>query len=142
MLAAKPVANACHWAEPHPNLKGIDLMKKTASALMLTAAVLATPALAQYAGPGAQPAATSVQAILDKPVDDQHVTLRGKIVRQVKSDEYIFSDGKAEIRVEIDQHLLPATPFDASTVVEIIGEVEKDTLQAPEIDVRSLHIVK
>lgn len=117
-------------------------MKKTASALMLTAAVLVTPALAQYAGPGAQPAATSVQAILDKPVDDQHVTLRGKIVRQVKSDEYIFSDGKAEIRVEIDQHLLPATPFDASTVVEIIGEVEKDTLQAPEIDVRSLRIVK
>ncbi|RMX10775.1 NirD/YgiW/YdeI family stress tolerance protein [Vandammella animalimorsus] len=117
-------------------------MKKTASALMLTAAVLTTPALAQYAGPGAQPAATSVQAILDKPVDDQHVTLRGKIVRQVKSDEYIFSDGKAEIRVEIDQRLLPATPFDASTVVEISGEVEQDAMRAPEIDVRALRIVK
>ncbi|MDO4723946.1 MAG: NirD/YgiW/YdeI family stress tolerance protein [Comamonadaceae bacterium] len=117
-------------------------MKKAACALMLSAAVLASPALAQYAGPGAQPAATSVQAILNKPVDDQHVTLRGKIVRQVKGDEYIFSDGKAEILVEIDQHLLPAAPFDASTVVEISGEVEKDAMRAPEIDVHSLRVVK
>lgn len=118
-------------------------MKKTTSLLALAAAVLATtPALAQFTGPGALPAATSVQAILDKPVDDQRVSLRGKIVRQLKGDKYMFSDGKAEIRVEIDSHLFPAgTPINASTVVEISGEVEKDFVESPEIDVDSLRIV-
>ncbi|MDO5290432.1 MAG: NirD/YgiW/YdeI family stress tolerance protein [Pseudomonadota bacterium] len=117
-------------------------MKPTAALLALSAALLAAaPALAQYTGPTAQAVATSVQAILDKPVDDQRVSLRGKVLRQVKGDKYIFSDGKAEIRVEIDQHLLPATPFNADTLVEITGEVEKDFMESPEIDVDTLRLL-
>lgn len=115
--------------------------KTTPAALALTAALLAAPAWAQYTGPAAQPVATSVQAILDKPVDDQRVSLRGKVLRQLKGDKYIFSDGKAEIRVEIDQHLLPATPFGADAQVEITGEVEKDFLESPEIDVDALRLL-
>ncbi|RRD57616.1 NirD/YgiW/YdeI family stress tolerance protein [Comamonadaceae bacterium OH2545_COT-014] len=116
-------------------------MKKITALLALSAAALATPALAQFTGPGAQPAATSVKAILDNPVDDQRVVLRGKIVRQIKGDKYIFSDGKSEIRVEIDSHLFPAgTPVNATTAVEISGEVEKDFMESPEIDVDTLRI--
>lgn len=115
-------------------------MKKLA--MVLAAALVAMPAVAQYVGPGAQPVATTVQAVLSKPVDDLRVVLRGKIVRQVSSDKYVFSDGKHEIRVEIDDRLFPARPVTATTTVEIVGEVEKDFMESPEIDVEALHIVE
>jgi len=110
--------------------------------LILAAALVAGPAFAQFTGPGARPVVTVLQAVLDKPVDDQRVILRGKIVRQVAGDKYIFSDGKSEIRVEIDSRLFPAKPVTATTLVEIAGEVEKDFLESPEIDVDALHVVE
>lgn len=114
-------------------------MKGTLSAL--ATALVAMPVLAQYTGPGAQPAASTVEAVLNKPVDDQRVTLRGKIVRQLSGDKYIFSDGKHEIRVEIDGRLFPAQPVSATTTLEIVGEVEKDFMESPEIDVDALRII-
>lgn len=109
--------------------------------LAMSGAMLGTNALAQYTGPGALPPSTSVQGILDRPVDDQRVTLTGKIVRQLRGDKYLFSDGQAEIRVEIDGHLFGATPVTADTRVQISGEVEKDFVESPEIDVDTLHIL-
>lgn len=113
-----------------------------AASATLGAALLSAPALAQYSGPGATPAATSVQAILAKPVDDQPVNLRGKIVRQIKGDKYIFSDGKGEIRVDIDDKLLQGISLNEQTLVEISGEVEKDFMESPEIDVDVLRVVR
>lgn len=118
-----------------------DAMKKTALTLALMAAAAAS--FAQYAGPGSTPAPASVQAILAHPVDDQHVTLRGKIVRQLRGDKYIFSDGTGEIRVDIDGHLFPqGQPIAASTTVEIVGEVDADVMETTEIDVDALRIVQ
>ena len=115
-----------------------DAMKKTALALALMAAAAAS--FAQYAGPGSTPAPASVLA---HPVDDQHVTLRGKIVRQLRGDKYIFSDGTGEIRVDIDGHLFPqGQPIAASTTVEIVGEVDADVMETTEIDVDALRIVQ
>ena len=111
--------------------------------LLSAAAVIATvPAIAQYTGPGAQPVLTTLAAVLKEPVDDQRVVLRGTILRQVSSDKYIFSDGKQEIRVEIDRKLFPAQAISATTPVEIVGEVEKDFMESPEIDVDALTIVQ
>lgn len=99
------------------------------------------PAQAQYTGPGAVQALTSVRQVLARPVDGVAVVLRGQLVRQLSADKYIFSDGKQEIRVDIDRELFMAQPITASSTVEIVGEVEKDYLESPEIDVDLIRTV-
>lgn len=91
---------------------------------------------AQYAGPS-ETSLTTVQAVLDNAKDDTYVTLRGKITRQVGEEKYIFADETGEIRVEIEKEVFKTTVDDKSTV-EIRGEVEKDFMESPEIDVDSI----
>lgn len=112
----------------------------TACILSLTTLGLVSPAMAQYTGPSDQKTASSVAEILKKPVDDQKVVLTGVIVRKVSNEKYIFSDGTAEIRVEIDDKIFPPQKIDQNTRVEIHGEVEKDFLESPEIDVDVLRV--
>ncbi|SDL63747.1 TIGR00156 family protein [Janthinobacterium sp. OK676] len=105
-------------------------------------ALLAGGAHAQYVGPTAGPAApANVAAILKNPVDDQAVVLRGHLLRKVGNEKYTFSDGTAEIRVDIDDKVFMNRKIDARTRVEIRGEVEKDFMESPEIDVDVLTIV-
>lgn len=98
-------------------------------------------AQAQYKGPD-QVTQKSIEAILKKPVDDQPVVLQGYLLRKVGNEKYIFSDGKSEIRVEIDDKDFPVESVDEKTLIEIHGEVEKDFLESPEIDVDRVVIVK
>jgi uncharacterized protein (TIGR00156 family) len=100
-------------------------------------------AFAQYAGPSTakSPKPTSyasVAEILKNPVDDIRVTLQGTLVSKVGHEKYLFSDGTGQIRVEIDDDKFPKTRVDEKTRVTIEGEVEKDLLQSPEIDVKRL----
>lgn len=97
-------------------------------------------AFAQYVGPN-NFVKTDLAQILDKPVDDDRVQLRGYLIKKVGSDKYIFSDGKHQIRVEIDQDVFPTQPFDDKDLIEIEGEVEKDFMESPEIDVERLVVV-
>ncbi|MGB4813287.1 MAG: NirD/YgiW/YdeI family stress tolerance protein [Methylophilaceae bacterium] len=90
---------------------------------------------AEYIGPSAHKTIESVAEILKNPKDDQRVMLRGYLIKQVGPEKYIFSDGSNEIRVEIDAEDFHGLTVDAKTRVEIIGEVEKDFLVSPEIDV-------
>lgn len=113
-----------------------------AAIVAIGVSLAATAAQAQYVGPGSPGVATDVAAILAKPQDDQPVVLKGYLVEQLSSDKYRFSDGKNEIRVEIDRKRLPARPLDASTRIEIRGKVEKDFLQSPEIDVKALTVIE
>ncbi|GGI18196.1 MAG: NirD/YgiW/YdeI family stress tolerance protein [Oxalicibacterium faecigallinarum] len=110
-----------------------------ASALSL--AVL-TPAQAQYTGPSARVTQNSVAAILKNPVDDQQVILRGYLTRQIAKEKYMFSDGTGEIRVDIDDKHLRGLPVSEKTKVELHGEVEKDFLESPEIDVDLVRIIQ
>lgn len=102
----------------------------------------ASGASAQYVGPSSQTAPRSVAEILKNPVDDQAVVLRGFILRQVGNEKYIFSDGTAEIRVDIDHKLFPLEKIDDKVKVELRGEVEKDFMETPEIDVDVLVVVR
>ena len=104
--------------------------------------LLAGSAQAQYVGPTAGPTAPgNVAAILKNPVDDQAVELRGHLLRKVGKEKYTFSDGTAEIRVDIDDKVFMNRKIDAKTQVEIRGEVEKDFMESPEIDVDMLTVV-
>lgn len=107
--------------------------------LLLSAA---SPAQAQYEGPGATPAASTVEQILKNPVDDQDVTLKGKLTKKVGNEKYTFSDGTGEIRVEIDSEDFPKVSVDDKTTIQITGEVEKDFMESPEIDVDTVTVVQ
>jgi uncharacterized protein (TIGR00156 family) len=110
---------------------------------VLLAGLLALPpvAQAQFVGPSSRQQPHNVADILKKPIDDQQVVLRGRITQQVGKKKYIFADDSGEIRVEIEAKTFPARPIDEKTMVELRGEVEKDFLQSPEIDVDSLVIL-
>lgn len=97
---------------------------------------------AQYTGPTARTAPRNVADILKNPIDDQDVVLRGHILRQLSKEKYMFSDGSGEIRVEIDTKKFPPQPINEKTLVELRGEVEKDFMQAPEIDVDTLFVIE
>ncbi len=90
---------------------------------------------AQYVGPSSQPVYRSVADVLKNPVDDAPVALDGYLVRHLRKDKYVFSDGETEIRVEIDRKIFPLKPVSEKTRIQIRGEVEKEFMQSPEIDV-------
>lgn len=101
----------------------------------------ATSASAQYSGPSSQARPQSVAEILKNPIDDQAVVLSGFILRKIGKEKYIFSDGTAEIRVDIDAKHFPAQKIDDKVKVEIRGEVEKEFMETPEIDVEVLIVL-
>ena len=78
-----------------------------------------------YAGPSSIPV-MSVKELLDTGKDDQHATLRGRIVSHDGGKHYTFDDGTGRIRVEIKPKHFPAgRPIDDKTVVELTGELDK-----------------
>ena len=115
---------------------------KSSLAILASAIAFAIPitAQAQYVGPSTQKAPLTVAAILKNPVDDQDVVLRGHLLKKVGKEKYLFSDGTGEIRVEIEAEDFPVQKIDDKTLVEIRGEVEKEFLVTPEIDVKVISI--
>ena len=104
---------------------------------------------AQYQGPGSKAAKsaplgpiTTVEEVKKRGRNDQRVTLTGYVVKKVGWEKYQFRDGTGEIRVEIDDDVMPNEPFDDKTKIEIIGEVEKDFLRSVEIDVKAIRLLK
>ncbi|WP_419533804.1 NirD/YgiW/YdeI family stress tolerance protein [Endozoicomonas sp.] len=94
-----------------------------------------------YTGPGSDVGNTTVSAILKKPQDDMRVVLKGNLVRKIKHETYMFSDGTGEIMADIDDKDFPSQPVNAKTKVEIMGEVDVDRRSGVEIDVKSLRII-
>ncbi len=97
---------------------------------------------AEYVGPGASRDVTTVAEILKAPKDDMEVTLRGRIVKKASNEKYLFSDGSGEIRMDIDDDIFPVQEITDRTTVEINGEVEKEFLHSPEIDVDLIKVLK
>lgn len=96
---------------------------------------------AQYKGPQAA-VQQQIKAILDNPKDNQSVRLTGYLTEKLSHEKYWFSDGTDQIRVEIEPEDFPAGEFDENDLIEIHGEVEKDFLESPEIDVEYITIKK
>ncbi len=115
---------------------------KSLALAALVAGVFSVSAHAQYTGPAGESVAQSVQAILDKPVDEQAVRMEGYLVRKLGHEKYAFSDGKTEIVAEIDDDDLPKEAFDDKTRVEIVGEVDTGRNRPPEIEVRTVRIIR
>lgn len=117
------------------------LTKKTIVLASLLYWVMIPDLAAQFIGPQ-HLVIKDLNTVLENPKDDQQVLLQGYLIKKVGSDKYIFSNGQQEIRVEIDDFVFPKQPFDDKQRIQIMGEVEKDFLQSPEIDVDHLQIIK
>lgn len=102
---------------------------------------LSTQLSAQYVGPGSQASYKNIQDILSNPVDDAFVVLEGYITKQLNSEKYLFTDGKSEIRIEIDKEKFPIGLVNEKTKLRITGEVEKDFLESVEIDADFVEIL-
>jgi uncharacterized protein (TIGR00156 family) len=116
---------------------------KLAKTVLLVVPILmfsSTNVTAQYLGPGAQPPSQSVATALSAK-DDSLVDISGYIIKQLTHEKYIFSDGKDQIRIEIDSDVFPSRGINEKTRVRLRGEVEKDFLESPEIDVESIDIL-
>ena len=117
--------------------------KKLLAACFVGASVfVCTSAFAQYVGPSAAvPTYNSVADVLKNPVEDAPVILEGYLTKKVAKEKYVFSDDKSEIKVEIDNKHFPPTPVNEKTKVQIRGEVDKEILRNPEIDVKQVQII-
>ena len=70
---------------------------------------------------------------------EQDAIVDGKIVRQLKNDTFIFSDGQSEIQIELDDDIRLAQPLTADTKVRIFGEYEGG--KTPEIEVDHIQVL-
>lgn len=92
-----------------------------------------------FQGPGVEPS-TVAQALEMR--DDSAVVLTGQIEKSLGHEKYTFKDATGSITVEIDDddwRGLNVTPKD--TVI-IRGEIDKDMLRTPEVDVDSIELKK
>ncbi|AIW16253.1 YgiW/YdeI family stress tolerance OB fold protein [Vibrio tubiashii] len=92
----------------------------------------------QYSGPVEL---TTVDTLLadTSMFTEKNVVVEGNLLRQVKGDTFIFSDGKGEIQVELDDDIHMAQPIDHTTKVRLFGEYEGGN--TPEIEVDRIQIL-
>lgn len=90
---------------------------------------------ADEASPG-----TDVMAILQSPVEDMPVLLRGNIIKRAYHEHYVFSDGSGEIVLDIDDDYFPRRGmlFNPGMAVVVTGLVDRRFLSHPEIEVRKI----
>ncbi|NTJ38614.1 NirD/YgiW/YdeI family stress tolerance protein [Vibrio vulnificus] len=70
---------------------------------------------------------------------EKDVVVEGTLVRQLNKDTYIFTDGSAEIQVELDDDIRFTQTINSNTRLRLFGEFEGGN--TPEIDVDSLTLL-
>lgn len=83
---------------------------------------------------GPSVASASVAEAL-KMNDDTPVILRGKIEKSLGGEKYQFNDGTGIIVVEIDDDEWNGVVVKPENTVELRGEIDKDMMRTPEVDV-------
>ena len=92
-----------------------------------------------FKGPG-----TKSTTVLDahKLDDDTPVTLKGKIEKSLGGDKYQFNDGTGIIIIEIDDDEWDGIFVTPNNIIEITGEIDKNMMSAPTVDVESITIIE
>ncbi|MCU8164902.1 NirD/YgiW/YdeI family stress tolerance protein [Vibrio vulnificus] len=70
---------------------------------------------------------------------EKDVVVEGTFVRQLNKDTYIFTDGSAEIQVELDDDIRFTQTINSNTRLRLFGEFEGGN--TPEIEVDSLTLL-
>lgn len=125
----------------YPCMENTMNRRLTLALLAASLCLLSAGAFAQYTGPGATSAVTTVAEARDQR-DDQPVVLQGTLVAKIGHERYRFKDATGEIDVEIDDKDLPShQAVSATTVVELHGEVDTHRFKPTDIDVDHVRIV-
>lgn len=96
---------------------------------------------AGYAGPSTVPMMTA-KDLLASGKDDQYVKLKGKLLNHKGGEEYEFADQSGKMTVEIDAKRFPeGAKIDQNTLVELIGEFDKETFGESTLDVKQIKVV-
>lgn len=112
-------------------------MKKLIVTLLILFA-LTSVSHAQFKGPSNATPTTVAQALTMR--DDSRVILKGHIVKSLGDEKYTFSDGTAEIIIEIDDKDWAGRTVTPENTIEISGEVDKEMLEPTKIDVDSFTV--
>jgi len=114
------------------------------SLILLVSFMSALTIQAQYTGPGADVELTTVKDVIDNASkldkSDRHVKVKGFVLEQINDDTFWFKDESGKIKVEIEKKQMPESPFDETTEVILIGEVDYDLLEGAEIEADSVKI--
>ena len=110
-------------------------------ALIFAVALAASPAVAQFTGPAAQGAETTVEAALGaRP--GSYVAVTGRVVAHLREDYYLFRDATGEIRVEIEDRVWAGRPVGPETDVRLRAEVDRNVAGTVYLWVQSLDILE
>lgn len=70
---------------------------------------------------------------------EQNAIVDGQIIRHIRKDKYLFSDGTTEIQIELDDDISLPTAINETTKVRLFGEYEGGS--TPEIEVDRVQIL-
>ena len=109
------------------------------------ATILALPTASAFAGfngnntpnggfkSGAQSVITVKQAL--NAADNSMVTLVGNISQQIDDDEFLFTDGTAQIKVEIKRRAWNGLEVGPNDKIRINGKLDNEVFEKAEIEV-------
>ena len=115
-------------------------MKKFALAAIL--ALSTTSAFAGFNGnttpnggfqSGTQSAISVKQAL--SAADNSMITLVGNITQQIDDDEFWFTDGTGQIKIEIKKRVWNGLNVDSKDKVKIYGKLDNEVFEKAELDV-------
>ena len=116
----------------------ISVLALSASATLYAQGFEGPQSNAGFSGPNQ--GISTVQQAKDAS-DDTPVTLTGKIKASLGREMYTFTDGTAEITVEIDHDKWLGQKATPETQVQISGEVDKKLLGTTKIDVDAVRVL-
>lgn len=96
-----------------------------------------------YTGPSGIPK-INIKHLLVDGVDNQHVTIVGKIIKRIGDKDYIIADDSGEIKAEIKAIYFPEKQtINETTLVELTGKIDKEVFSATKLEVKApIKIIK
>ena len=92
-----------------------------------------------FEGPGIK--TSSVKEALEMK-DDAPVVLKGKIEKSLGNEKYQFNDGTGIIIIEIDDDEWNGVVVKPENTVEIRGEIDKELMSQPQVDVEMIMLAQ
>ena len=118
-------------------------MKKTFLTLFISC-ILAAVANAQFGGGFEGPSGANAPQLTVKQAlnlrDESAVILKGHILNSLGDEKYTFSDGTAEVIIEIDDEDWAGRKVTPEDTVQIFGEIDKEMFEPTKLDVDSFNI--
>ena len=101
-------------------------------------------AIAQNMGGGFQGPGVATSSVVEalKMSDDTPVVLKGKIEKSLGNEKYQFNDGTGTIVVEIDDDEWKGLTVKPEHTVQISGEIDKEMLSTPIVDVEMIMLAQ